>query len=1065
MNIAALSIRRPTFIMAIIAAMLVVGMVAYSKLGVDQFPNINFPIVVVMTTYQGAGPNEVETQVGKPIEEQMSTIAGLRHLSSINQESISIVVAEFDLGGDIKDLEQQSRAKVSMARAKMPDDVKEPIIMRADPSSMPILIASLSGKMSDRDLRTMAEKKIKLLMEQVDGVARVEIMGGAEREIQVLLDRRKLEERQISVTQISGRIAGSSMNIPIGKVTEGTKDLAFRTMGEYRSLAQIRNVPVSFFDADNPVTVADLGTVVDGVKDPTTYAFYNGEASVMLMAFRQSSANTVQVATGLVKAVKKISDDIGKGPGNPKLSTIVDFAKPIRMNLDDVRLTILEGILLAIVVVYLFLGSARSTFITTIALPNSLLGSFIIMYVMGFTINMITLLALSLAVGLLIDDAIVVRENIWRHMERGDDPKKAAIAGTQEVTMAVVATTLTVIAVFLPIGFLQGMMGQFFKEMGLTIVIAMAISLFDAMTTAPLLSAYMIRKTEKGGPGSVLHDGPRGILGRFGAAVARYPQMAAAATHNFQIILVERYEKVIRWSLRHRGLVVVTALILFIGSLYLSTFIKKEFMAPSDIGTYQVKIETPPGTSLETTLERAKEVEKIIKSHPENKDIAMMVGGSQMGGGSNQATFYVEMTPSRTRKIITSKMKQVVREELLAHEKDYLAKVQDMQMMHMGSEAAFNMSVNGDDLPTILKVANDVKKEFAKIPDLVDLDLDSREGNPELRFVLKPEKLRRLGASSIAVGTELRYLVDGNVPARFREADDEYDIRVFLEKGQRNLSAWYKDVRVPNNNYNLVRLADVAEPVRAVGLTKVTRRDRTRYINVMGNIGLKGTIGSVQADAEKIMKKMKLPEGVTYKFWGTYEYFEEMIRNVTIAMVLAVIFMYMVLASLYESIVMPLLIMTALPLAFIGAFVALALTGQNLTMFSMIGLILLLGLVAKNSILLVDYSMQLMRRGVPRDEALVAAGKVRLRPILMTTIALIAGMLPLAFALTEVGKFRQSMGITVIGGLISSLLLTLVLIPALYGWFDDFRKWSRRKLGRSEAREIDRDDDAPLPVE
>jgi len=1057
MNFASISIKRPTFIMSIVMVILVVGAVSFMKLGVDRFPNVNFPIVMVMTQYNGAGPNEIETQVTKPMEEQISSVAGLKHLNSINMEGISIVVAEFDLGGDIKDLEQQVRAKAAFAKTMMPDTVNEPMIRRMDPSDSPIVIAMVTADLNPRDLYTLTDQKVKPLIAQVDGVANVDIHGGVKREIQVLLDRKKLEDHQISITAVNGRIAGSSMNIPIGKVTEGDRDLSFRTMGEYRSLDQIRNIPVNFVGSDVPVTVGDLGEVVDGSQDPTGYVFHNNKASVFMMIYRQSGTNTVKVADKAIAEIAKINKDMAKAPGHPKVATIVDLSKMIRMNISDVQTTILEGILLAIIVVYLFLGSARSTFITTVALPNSLMGSFILMGLMGFTINTITLMALSLAVGLLIDDAIVVRENIWRHMEKGMPPREAAIKGTKEVTMAVIATTLTIISVFLPIGFLSGMMGQFFKELGLTIVFAMAISFFDAMTTAPLLSAYLAKKTN--GNGRKTGNGRSRSTGWQSFLYVLYflPKLGVSLTRSFQDNLVAFYEKVIRWSLANRWKVVGFTFALLVAAGFLVRTIKTEFMPPADTGSYIVKIECPPGTSLDATLVKAREVQEVILKRKQNKDISMIIGGMGFGGGGNMGTFFVEMTPSNTRKITVTEMKQKIRDDL-AKRKDMIIKVEDMQVMNTGGSAAFNMSIRGDNLELLAATAEKVKKEFAKVPDLVDLDLDFRTGNPELQFRLEPDKIKAMGASTIAVGTELRYLVDGSVAAKFRDVDDEYDIRVFLRKDQRDLQGWLGEVKVPNNNFQQVRLLDVATPVKASGLTKITRKDRVRFINVMGNIGPKGTLGSVQGATEKIMAKMKLPNGVSYQFWGTSEYFVEMLHNIMIAMAMSTIFMYLILASLYESLVMPLLIMSALPLSFIGAFVALAITGQNMTMFAMIGMVMLLGLVAKNSILLVDYAIQMTRKGVPRNEAIIMAGKVRLRPILMTTIALIAGMLPLAFAFTEVGKFRQSMGVAVIGGLISSLLLTLILIPALFGWADDFRHWSRRLLGRPIDREIDIDE-------
>ncbi|MEQ1877771.1 MAG: efflux RND transporter permease subunit, partial [Bdellovibrionia bacterium] len=504
MNLAQLSIKRPAFITAIVSLILVLGFMSMQRLGVDLFPNVTFPIVMISFPYPGAGPVEMETQVSKIVEEEVSTLSGVKTVRSINKEGIATIIAEFSLETDVKYAEQQIKDRMTAIKTKLPADVKEPIIRRMDPADQPIVIVALSAKMTPAELFDFAEQTVKPHFAQLAQVGLVEVIGGRKREIRVELDRKKLKSFEVSASQVSTRIQATGMNVPAGKISEAANETVFRTLGEFKTLQDIEEASVNFVGNDVSVRVRDLGKVVDGLTDEKSKAFNNGEAALFLMVFRQSGANTIAVADNVRKEVEKLNKDYAIKETVPKMAVVRDTAKFIRANVQDVKESIFFGITLTILVVFLFLGNARSTFITGMALPNSLLGAFILMAVAGFTINVMSLLALSLAVGLLIDDAIVVRENIFRHQEMGKDPETAALEGTKEVTLAVVATTLTVIAVFGPIGFLSGVVGQFFKQFGLTIVFAMLISLFDAMTVAPMLSAYLPAKP---------HGSKRGFFG------------------------------------------------------------------------------------------------------------------------------------------------------------------------------------------------------------------------------------------------------------------------------------------------------------------------------------------------------------------------------------------------------------------------------------------------------------------------------------------------------------------------------------------------------------------------
>lgn len=1046
MNLAKTSIRRPTFISAIIITILIVGFICMQRMSVDMFPNVNFPYVAVTTVYPGAGPKELETLVSRKLEEQISSISGLKNVTSISQDGYSIVFGEFTLETDPKYAEQQVKDKVALIRNELPDDIKEPIIQRFDPADQPVMTISLNGKLSEAALYDLADTTVKNSLEQVPNVSKVEIIGGEKREVHVDLDREKLKDYDTSVSMVAGRIAANSQNIPVGKVSRGAKELAFRSLGEFRAIRQIQDVVVSFFGSDVPITIDKIGTVSDGTVDEVTRGSLNGKAALVLNVYKQSGANSVAVSDGLTKRIDGMNDALKKTEGAPTLAMVRDGARPIRMNLEDVKETIFEGILLAILVVYLFLGNIRSTFITVVALPNSLIGAFIFMFVAGFSVNMLTLMALSLAVGLLIDDAIVVRENIFRHMELGESPKVAAQKGTDEVTLAVIATTLTVIAVFLPVGFLQGMIGQFFKEFGLTVVFAMGISLFDALTTAPMLSAYLITN---------VHE-------KEYKGFARLIHLPAQWFETFYKGVERFYVRVMHFTLRHKIMILGASLLVFVASLGLVTKIPKTFMGSNEWGEFLVTLEAAPGTSLDQMSKYADQVDGLLRKEKDIEMVLSTVGNTT--GESNTAQLFVKMVPSKQRKRSTGDMKEYVRKMLLPYKEIMNPAVGDIGIGGH-NEAPFNLLLRGEDLDQLATTAADLIPKLKGIPGLVDVDSNYKPGKPEFQVKFDPNRLVRLGVLSTSAGMELRNMVEGATPAKYRENGLEYDIRVRLKEDQRDLSGDFNALYVPNVNNQLVKLRNLAEPVSTTGPSKIYRRNRGRYVMITGNMTKNGAIGDITSAAQKIVSKEKLPEGITYEFLGQSEDLVDLMRNMVIAAGLSVIFIYLVLASLYESLVLPFTIMIALPLAIVGGLVALFITGQPLGMFTMIGFIMLLGLVTKNSILLVDYTQKLMRKGLTHDEALIKAGTTRLRPILMTTFALIAGMLPLALGLTEVGRFRMSMGIAIIGGLVSSTALTLIVIPAIFEYMDNFRLWSRKLSRRPPTREIDTDIDADGTVD
>lgn len=1031
MNLADLSIRRPIFITCLVLLSLVAGLISMSRLGVDLFPDVTFPVVTVTTPYLGAGPAEVETLVSKPIEDELSTLSGIRRLTSINQEGVSIVIAEFTLETDVKYAEQQVRDRIGAVRHKLPDDVKESTIRRIDPADQPILTLSLTADLPPAQLYDLANERIKPQLEQVNQVGLVEVLGGRKREIQIQLDRNKLKKYEVPATLVANRIAGAGENIPSGKKSEGSKETIFRTVGQFKTLDDIKKLVLNFFGNDVPIRIGDIGEVVDTLEDEKTRTFVNGESALLLNAYRQSGSNTIRVVDDLKKRVDAINLQLKDAPGKPEMKIIRDGSVWIRNNVADVNESIIIGVILAVVVVYFFLANGRSTIITGLALPNSLIGAFVLMAAAGFSINILTLLALSLSVGLLIDDAIVVRENIFRHIEMGKKPIQAALEGTGEVRLAVIATTLTVIAVFGPLGFLGGVVGQFFKQFGLTVCFAMAISLFDALTIAPMLSAYFAGRT---------HERNRESF--WGRTVGK----AVDAFTRFQDRLDDYYESFLaRWLKRRGGpgILIASSIVIFILSMASAVFVPRTFLPTPDGGEFTLELDMPPGTNLEKMTARALEVDKILRSNKEVELTALTSGSKE--GDANKAEFYVKLVNADERDVTTSELKARVREQLQPFS-DLNPKVKDYDPFGAGLRP-FTLVITGTDQDKLEKTALSVLERLKKHPGLVDVDVDFRSGKPEFQVVPDRERAQMLGVSTASVGMELRTQIEGVVAAKYRESGIEYDVRVRLRDDQRNLQKYFNETYVPNMNYSLIRLQDVADPVSTEGPSRITRMNRTRYVQVTADVAPGAGLGDVMKDVTKIMQtEVKLPPEMGFTFIGQGESFKELGESMALAMGSGVIFIFLVLASLYESFVTPFTIMLALPLAICGSILALAVGRESLNVFSMIGMIMLIGVATKNSILLVDYANQLVGQGMDRIDAIIKAGRTRLRPILMTTMALIAGSIPIAIGLNEASKQRTSMGIAIIGGLISSTLLTLIVVPAAYSYIDRFRVWSAQKL-------------------
>ena len=1015
--------------------MIVLGLISLKRLPVDLFPDVSFPTVMIETAYPGAGPGEIETEVSKVIEDELTSISGISKVSSTNREGFSVVAAEFDLKMDIKYAEQQVRAKVDNVRRQLPDDIEQPVIRSISPSDQPIMDLAFIADLPDGELFDLADDKIRPLLEQVNQVGRVDILGGRKRQIDVTVDLDKARYYQLPASAVSKSLLGAGKNIPGGKVDQGPNEKSFRTLAQFESLDAIRYYVVRMTGSERPVTVGDVATVTDGLEDETSRTWYDGKRALSFQIYRQTGANTVQVAKDVKKKIELLNERFKDLKGKPHVTVVNDRSRVIENNVDDVYESIIIGIILTVIVVYFFLGSFRSTLITGLALPNSLLGAFILMSWMGFSINIMSLLALSLVVGLLIDDAIVVRENIYRKIEEGMGPMEAALKGTNEVTLAVIATTLTVLAVFGPIGNLQGIIGQFFKQFGLTICFAMAISLFDALTIAPMLSAYFA--------GSPHHKAPTNPISKLNDRMLK-------GFDRFQTRLENLYERILKLTLHHPIKTIAGGFAIFVFSVFLMKFVPVTFLPPQDNGEFGIDFDLPQGASLQATQDVGEKIDKILHSLNQVDYTVRRAGNRQ--SQSHKGSFYVRLKSRKEgRKQSTSEVKDVVRTALKDFTK-YNLKVADPDASGQ-SQRQFNLNITGNNLDEVQAYAAKVFEKIKENKSLKEVDTSYRIGKPEVQIQVKPSLAVETGVSLQALGAEIHNYIEGSTPASLLANGRDYDVRVRLKPEQRDLAANFQKVGVPNINNQLIPLHLIAEAKEARGPAEILRENRAKYVQLTADIaptdqGGKGLGGAMTEIRTLLTTELKPPVGVDFAFVGQAERFQELIVNIMVSLGLGVFFIYLVLASLYESFITPFTIMMVIPLAAAGAFAGLFVAQTTLDLFSMIGCVTLMGLATKNSILIVDFVRERQHEGMDRYEALIAAGRARLRPILMTSFAMIAGMVPVAYGLNEASKQRTSLGIAIIGGTISSTLLALLVIPAVYWYVDRFEHWFRLKFNR-----------------
>lgn len=1022
---ARLAVTRPVLTSMLVAVLVILGGFSYLRLGVDLLPGIDFPVVTVVTVYPGAGPAEVELQVTEPIEDAISTIANLEGLTSFSRENVSIVVIEFDYGVNADLAAIEVKDKVDAIRVDLPGDVQPSTIQKLDINAMPIMELALSGPQSLAALFDIADQVLRERLARVAGVASVSVVGGQTREVEVRVHPDRLRAYGLAITDVAGLLGAGSMTVPAGRVVETDAEFAVRVVGEYRSLQEIADLPVPL-PGGGRIRLGDVAEVEAGFSDLRELARFNGQPSVSLSLQKRSDANTVATAAGVFDILDELRAQL---PPAAELRVARDYSAFIRDAIQDILKSILIGMALTTVVLFLFLHSWRGTVVAAVAMPATIVATFLALDQLGFTINVMTLMALGITVGILVTNTIVVLESIYRHLDRGSDPRTAAEEGTTEVAVAVAASALTNVVVFTPIAFMQGIIGQFFFAFGLTVIFATLTSVLISFTLAPMLAARLLRANE-----TKLEE--EGWLGFFWKRFDRgYASLEAD------------YARALGWVLARpsNGWTVVggTAVLVVVAGFIQFNFVGGELMPAQDEGVAQVSLELPPGTPIERTAEVARRAEDLVREIPEVSDILTTVGGGgggmfSMGGNVNQATLMVTVESPLPTETFFPALR-----ERLAVLPDAEVIVSLGETMGGGGESPLQVLVKGPDQRRLQELAQRATDVVAGIPGLVDVRSTIEDPRPEVVFRPQREVLTEHGLTVAHLGGILRGSIEGITAGVFREDGEERDIRVRLAEGSRN--------RVDELGDLQIRTRDGTVPVRALGTltleggeNTIQRDQKERTVRIDAEIG-SGNLNVLAREIQLALDDMDFPPGYSYQITGEFEMYEESLAEMGKALLMAIILTYVVLAMILESYVHPVTVMLTLPLGAVGAAFALFLTATNLNMFSMMAMIMLVGIVVNNAILILDYTQILRSRGRDVVDALTEAAPARLRPIIMTNVAIAIALLPQAMGGGPGSFYRIPMAVVTIGGVLVAAVFTLFLIPAIYVKMDRLAFGARRR--------------------
>lgn len=1027
MNLAHFSIKRPITMLMVIAVILVLGFISFSKLGIDLFPEFSLPVGVVITQYQGASSHEVENMITKPLEQTLSTMSNVKNIQSLSSEGNSTILIEFNWGTDMDIASQDIREKVDLIEPFLPSDAQAPMVVKFDPSMMPVMQIALYGGDNIVQLKKIAEDTIESRLLRIEGVASVGISGGLERQIAISVDPDKLAFHGLSMPQLASKLQMENINLPGGNVNQGKKKYNIRTEAEFKDIAEIENMPIPLPQGGS-IPLKSIAKIEDTHKDISTIARYNGKPSIALTIQKQSGYNTVQVAKKVKSEMAKLKSEIPVEIGYEMLLDQSDF---IEFSINNVKNNAIMGGIIAVLVIYLFLQNLRSTLIIGLSIPISIIATFVLIYFNKLTLNMLSLGGLALGVGMLVDNSIVVLENIFSHRAQGEEPITAAISGTNEVAMAVTASTLTTVAVFLPIVFVQGMTAQLFKELALTVTFSLFSSLFVALTVVPMLSSKLM-----------LQLGEETVLSEKG-----HKKGIAFLLQKFKLFYAkveQKYSDLLKWALTHRKAIVIPSVILFIISIASVPLVGAEFLPRSDAGSISISVKLPYGTNLDETDRFVSQMVDRIKEIPEIEGIMESIGsGGQMGGDfgsdSSEASVTLQLVPLEERERSADEIAEEIRNLTMdmAGAEIKVRAVSSMDFASGGSLESISIGINGDDIDELKEISKQVSEIVKSTPGTREVKSSLEEGKPELVINVDREKATMYGLTTAQIAQTVNSALSGSVATKYKVGGDEIDVVIKSDEKLVDDISKVQDLLIPSPTGAFITLEDVANVEKSTGPVTIVRDNQARQVTVTGTV-VGRDIGTVNREIQQKLSELHLPEGYSVKMGGEQEQMMESFGDLILVFLLAVALVYMVMAAQFESLKQPFVIMFTVPLALIGVVFALLLTGHHINMTSLIGVIILAGIVVNNAIVLIDFINQLREKGIARNEAIIKAGPARLRPILMTTLTTVLGLIPLSLGLGEGGELAAPMGTAVIGGLTISTLLTLIVIPVVYTIFEDW---------------------------
>jgi len=1020
-------VRRPVTIVMMMLVILVLGILSLSRLTVDLMPQIKFPNVSVITTYSGVAPEEIEKSVTQPLESAIRNVPGIKNVKSSSSEGVSIITAEFPWGTNLDEVSAGIRDRIGMVKKYLPDGIDEPLVLKIDISQIPVLFISMGGAQDLSELKRITDDQVIPKLERVDGVASTNIIGGRDREIQVYVDKSRLLAYGLSLDQVIARIRFENLNLSVGNLVKTQQEFAIRGIGEFKNLDELRNLVVGMKTGVS-IYLRDIARIIDALADETGVSRLNKKPGLTIMITKTTDANTVQVANRL----KRMISVIGRGlPEGIDIGVVFDMSEMISDAIDNLRRSAIEGAILAFVIIFLFLLSFRPTVIVSLSIPLSLLLSFFGMYLNKMTVNIMTLGGLVIALGRLVDDSIVVMENIFRHLRLGKNALQSSIDGASEVSIAVISSTLVTVIVFLPIVFATGIAGQLFKAFGATVFFSLMASLLVAFSVVPMFSSQIYR------------------LGR---------GMGEEKERGFYPIIRNFYGKALSWSLDHKKIILGSAGIIIIITGFLFIRIGKEFLPHMSMGMYQLQVSLPKGSSIEATSTVVERIENRFISLPDVDRVTSIIGiargtaGMSSGGssglrGSSDARIMVRMARDKKRATTDAMIASIAHEEATLNPNVQIT-MPRMEANMFGSEWPVEIKIFGDDLAKLKEIANDIKRLIAPVPELKDITSSVEEGLPELAFSFDRERVARYGLTAAQVSNTVANAVKGQVASLYREAGREINIRVRLQPADCQSFENIKDIPIPLPVGFSVPLRDIAKVYFSEGPSMIQRENAKRMVIVSADITSRN-LSKINIAIARILKGYQMPQGYFYEFGGEQKSMQETFTSLLFVLLLAILLVYMILAALYESLIHPLTIMISIPFAFTGAIIALFITGSTLNTTSYIGLIMLVGIVSTNAIVLIDFVLKNRQRGMNRHDAVVDAGKVRLRPILMTAIATLFAMLPVAIGSARGMDLQKPLGIAVVGGIFTSTILTLIVVPCLYEIFDSIGDFLRLKVTRN----------------